>query len=135
MAFPVLALALAAFLVAPYSEVNQVLAEAEALPGFSVESWSAENSSGNAVTAFLNDTVNDARPGRWELIPVFAFSTEFLFSAPLLFFVFSLLFGSACLLMQRSAYEFFRGFAFIFVVSILAYLLANQTEFRSMGLG
>ncbi|NBS25910.1 MAG: putative sulfate exporter family transporter [Gammaproteobacteria bacterium] len=37
--------------------------------------------------------------------------------------------------MQRNMAEFLKGFVFIFGVSVLAYLLANQAEFRSMGLG
>ena len=135
LGFVIIALALAAFLVAPFSSVNESIVAAQLDSGFSVDAWSADNDSGNAVTAFLVDTVNGARPGRWALNPVSAVSVDFLFSAIVFFFFLAILFGGAALLMRRRADEFLKGFVFIFATGILAYLLANQVEFRSIGLG
>lgn len=135
LGFVIIALALAAFLVAPFDEVNASLIAAESRAGFSVDAWSEANDSGNVVTTFLSDTVNGARPGRWGLNPLSAFSIDFVFSAIVLFFFLAILFGAGSLLMRRRGDEFIRGFVFIFAIGILAYLLANQVEFRGMGLG
>lgn len=135
LAFVIIVLALAAFLIAPFSPVNEALVQAEAVPGFSIDSWSQDNASGNAVTVFLSDTVDSAKPARWSLNPFAALSLDFVFSAVIFFFFLGLLFGTGMLLMQRRPDEFLKGFVCIFSVSLLAYLLANQEEFRSMGLG
>jgi uncharacterized membrane protein YadS len=135
LAFVIIALALAAFLAAPFKEVNDSLASFETTSAFSLDDWQDANSSGNTFTAFLSDTVNQARPGRWALNPAAAFSLSFLVSGGIFLVSLSLLFAVAAQLMQRNVAEFLKGFVFIFGVSVLAYLLANQAEFRSMGLG
>ncbi len=135
LGFLVIILALAAFLVVPFGEVNTSLQAAQSAADFTVEAWSADNETGNAATEFLSDTVNGARPGRWNINPFAAFSLDFLFSGLLFFFSLAFLFGAGILLMGRSASDFFKGFGVVFGVGILAYLLANQVEFLSIGLG
>ena len=52
LGFVIIALALAAFLVAPFDEVNASLVVAQSRAGFSVDAWSEANDSGNpAATA------------------------------------------------------------------------------------
>ena len=139
LSFVIIMLALIAFLIIPFSQVNEslLLSElaADSATGFSVSAWAAVNESGNALTVILSDTVNGARPDRWTLNPLSAFSINFLYSTVLFFFFLGILFGAGALLMKQQAGAFIKGFFFIFALSVLAYLLANQTEFRSMGLG
>jgi uncharacterized membrane protein YadS len=135
LGFFIIALALVVFLIAPFDTVNESLVAAESNPGFSIDTWSEENNSRNAVATFFSETVNGARPSRWSLNPFAAFSLDFVVSAVLFFLFLGLLFGAGSLLLQRNAQEFLKGFGFIFVLSLVAYMLANQTEFRSIGLG
>ncbi|MDG2174591.1 MAG: putative sulfate exporter family transporter [Gammaproteobacteria bacterium] len=135
LGFFIIALALVVFLIAPFDTVNESLVAAESNPGFSIDTWSEENNSRNAVATFFSETVNGARPSRWSLNPFAVFSVDFAVSAVLFFVFLGLLFGVGSLLMQRNAQEFLKGFGFIFVISLVAYMLANQTEFRSIGLG
>lgn len=135
LGFIIIVLALAAFVISPFGEVNASLVAAETDATFSINAWSEANDSGNGLTAFLSDTVNGARPGRWRLNPVSALSVDFFFSSIIFFFFLAILFGSASLMMGRRADAFLKGFVFIFATAILAYLLANQVEFRSLGLG
>jgi uncharacterized membrane protein YadS len=135
LGFFIIALALVVFLIAPFDTVNESLVAAESNPGFSIDTWSEENNSRNAVATFFSETANGARPSRWSLNPFAAFSLDFVVSAALFFVFLGFLFGAGSLLMQRNAQEFLKGFGFIFVLSLVAYMLANQTEFRSIGLG
>jgi uncharacterized membrane protein YadS len=135
LSFVIIVLALVAFLITPFDSVNESLIAEESNPGFSIDTWSEENSSRNAVATFLSETVNSARPGRWSLNPLSAFSLDFVVSSVLFFLFLGLLFGLGSLLMQRNATEFLKGFGFIFIVGLVAYFLANQAEFRSIGLG
>lgn len=132
LGFVILGLALLVFLVVPFGPTRDPVnltddAEVAALTGSYLEQ--------NVIAAFLTDTVNDAKPARWNLNPFSALSIDFVFSAVVLFFFLTILFGGGMLLMQRPPDAFLKGFVFIFAVGLLAYLLANQTEFRSMGLG
>ena len=135
LGFLIIVLALLAFLVAPYSQVNEALISVQSEAGFNLETWSGDNESGSAVTAFMSDTVNSARPARWTINPLSAFSLDFLISAIVFFVFLGLLFGVGILLMNQRPADFLKGFVFIFVLGTLAYLLANQSDFRSMGLG
>jgi uncharacterized membrane protein YadS len=135
LGFFIIALTLVVFLIAPFDTVNESLVAAESNPGFSIDTWSEENNSRNVVATFLSETVNGARPSRWSLNPFAAFSLDFAVSAVLFFLFLSMLFGAGSLLMQRNAQEFLKGFGFIFGLSLFAYMLANQAEFRSIGLG
>jgi len=135
LGFIIIALALAAFLISPFGEVNESLAAAESLPGFSIENWQSDNDSGNAVSSFLSQNVNDAKPARWELNPFSALTLDFFISGTIFFGFLCLLFGLGSWLMRRPVTAFLKGFFYVFIVSVAAYLLANQVEFRSIGLG
>ena len=135
LGFVIIQLALAAFLLVPYSQVDSSLLSAQTASDFSVDAWSADNDTGNALTAFLSETVNGARPARWSVNPLSAFSTHFFISTLFFFIALGVLFAAGMVLMKKPTAVFVSGFVFIFALSILAYVLANQTEFRSMGLG
>jgi len=87
LSFVIIVLALVAFLITPFDSVNESLIAEESSPGFSIDTWSEENSSRNAVATFLSGTVNSARPGRWSLNPLSAFLWTLLFQ-PYCFFYF-----------------------------------------------
>lgn len=131
----VLVLALVAFLVVPYSGVNEALTAAADEPGFSLENWNDNNDSGNGVTVFLSNMVDASRPGRWDLNPLSSLSSDFFLYAFALFVGLALLLAIGIPLMKQQFSTFLGGFAFVFLVGLLAFLLANQTEFRNMGLG
>lgn len=129
LGFVIIALALVVFLIVPLSTTTII---SDPVPVAELaELKLAQSSAAN----FLSDTVNTARPGRWSLNPFAAFSLDFVFSGLIFFFFLGILFGGGMLLMQRRADDFLKGFVFIFGIGILAYLLANQVEFRTMGLG
>ena len=132
LGFIIIALAIVVFLSTPTGVTRDPVDPGNAADVQSLLEASLEQNPG---AGFLSDTVNDARPARWNFNPFSAFSLDFVFSALVLFFFLVILFGGGMLLMQRRPDEFLRGFVFIFVVGVLAYLLANQAEFRSMGLG
>ena len=131
----ILGLALTAFLAVPFSDVNEVLTKAATESGFNLEAWNDNNDGGNEVTALLSNTVDAARPGRWNLNPFSSFSLYFSLSAIALFVGLTFLLAIGILLMKQKLSTFLGGFAFVFCVGVLAFLLANQTEFRNIGLG
>lgn len=135
LGFIIITLALIAFLVLPFSQVNESLITSSSLAGFSVDVWASENESGSTITALMSDTVNGAKPARWSTNPFSAFSLDFMTSAVVFFVFLGLLFSGGALLMNQRVDAFLKGFVFIFTLAILAYLLANQSDFRSMGLG
>jgi uncharacterized membrane protein YadS len=132
LGFVIILLALVIFIV-PALSANQSSVSNLELP--SEQMLLAAQVDDNALATFLRDTVSGAKPGRWALNPLSAFSADFLIAAILFFLTLAVLFGAGCWLMQRSPGDFLKGFTGIFLVGLLAYLLANQTEFRSMGLG
>jgi len=132
LGFVIILLALVVFIV-PALSANQSSVSNLELP--SEQMLLAAQVDDNALSTFLRDTVSGAKPGRWALNPLSAFSADFLIAAILFFLTLAVLFGAGCWLMQRSPGDFLKGFTGIFLVGLLAYLLANQTEFRSMGLG
>ena len=133
LGFVIIALALAVFLAVPVLPIADPVnaADSDALSMLAGDYLEETNRAG----AFLIDTVDAAKPGRWLLNPVASLSLDFVFSALIFFFSLAILFGAGTLLMRRRADAFLKGFVFVFVISVLAYLLANQAEFRSMGLG
>tara|TARA_R110000824_G_scaffold336_5_gene2076 strand:+ start:31036 stop:32448 length:1413 start_codon:yes stop_codon:yes gene_type:complete len=133
----ILAAALVVFLILPYADLNDSLTQARAsqLDDFDTAVWVAEADSNNATGAALSDIVNDAKPGGWELNPLDAFSLELLYSALLFWVILALLFACLCFLMLEAPIPFLKGFVWLFVVAVFAYLLAAQADFRNMGIG
>ncbi len=131
----VLILALIAFLIVPYSGVNEALTSAADESGFSLEDWNDNNDSGNVVTVFLSNMVDASRPGRWDVNPLSSLSSDFFIYALALFVGLALLLAIGISLMKQQFSIFLGGFAFVFLVGLFAFLLANQTEFRNMGFG
>ena len=131
----VLILGLVAFLAIPYSGTNEALADAASEPEFNLDTWSGNSDSPEGIAAFLSNTLEASRPGRWDLNPFSSLSSEFFLSAIALFAGFTLLLAVGVLLMKQRLSDFVAGFTVVFCVSVLAFLLASQTEFRSIGLG
>lgn len=71
---------------------------------------------------------------KWELNPFNAFSGK---AGGLIgvFIVFIMLLGSGVMLMKESLWNFTRGFFFVFLVGVFAYLLAAQVDLKTLGLG
>ncbi len=123
------------FLVAPYGEVSSAYSMANTLSGFDPQLWLDEANTRSVLGTTLSALVNDSRPDNWQLNPLQAFSVEFVFSAIPFLVILALLFTILCHLMFEDAVVFLRGFGLVFVVSILAYLLAAQNDFENMGIG
>jgi uncharacterized membrane protein YadS len=132
LGFVILGMALVVFLAVPLRPVNNPV---DVTDTGEVAAWTQANLEQNVAAGFLTDTIENSKPARWGLNPFNAFSFDFVFSAVVLFFFLTILFGGGALLMRRQPDQFLKGFVCIFAVGLLAYLLANQTEFRSMGLG
>jgi len=135
LGFLIITLALCAFLLIPFGEVNPALHEASSVSGFDLSAWIDSHDTGNVLTALLSETVNGARPGRWTLNPLSAFTLDFLVSAIGFYFFLGILFAGVSLMMGRQATAFLKGFVLVFSLAVAAYLLANQVDFRNMGLG
>lgn len=73
---------------------------------------------------------------KWEINPLLAFSGgNHLLGLGSLFIVLTALLGGGAKLLHISFARFTKGFAAVFLVGILAYLLAAQTDFKTIGLG
>ncbi|MEZ5490384.1 MAG: putative sulfate exporter family transporter [Gammaproteobacteria bacterium] len=131
----ILAVALLIFLLAPLGGVSDSVTQASQSAGFSTESWMAENSFINAGGEFLNSLANASRPGRWSVNPFAAFSFDTLIFGISLLIVFGALFGAGAALLKENVGAFFKGFLAVFGVATLAFFIANQQEFRDLGLG
>jgi len=123
------------YLVAPYAEVSEAYSMASSLSGFDPQLWLEEANTRSELGATLSALVNDSRPEGWNLNPLQAFSLSFFFSALPFLVILGLLFTILCHLMFEDAVVFLRGFVAVFVVAVLAYLLAAQTDFQNMGIG
>jgi uncharacterized integral membrane protein (TIGR00698 family) len=123
------------YLVAPYGEVREAYSMASSLIGFDPQFWLEEVNTRSELGATLSGLVNDSRPDSWNLNPLQAFSLNFFFSALPFLAILCLLFTILCHLMFEAAVEFLRGFVVVFVVAVLAYLLAAQIDFQNMGIG
>lgn len=133
----ILLVALLVFLFAPYGELNESLSQARAsqLSEFDTTVWVEEAAISNPTGAILSGIVNDAQPGGWEINPLNAFSIEFLYSALIFWVILALLFACLCALMLEAPIPFLKGFVWLFVVAVFAYLLAAQSDFKNMGIG
>ena len=133
----ILLVALLVFLAAPYAEVNESLLQAQgSLQGeFDAATWMDITDGSTDAGTILADIVNDAKPGGWDLNPLDAFSVDFAYSALIFLVLLALLFAGICSLMLEAPGPFLQGFLYLFVVSVLAYLLAAQADFRNMGIG
>ena len=133
----ILLVALLVFLAAPYAEVNESLLQAQgSLQGeFDAATWMDITDGSTDAGTILADIVNDAKPGGWDLNPLDAFSVDFAYSALIFLVLLALLFAGICSLMLEAPGPFLQGFVYLFVVSVLAYLLAAQADFRNMGIG
>lgn len=119
----ILIFALVVFLVYPFEEVNSLVHAPDLM-----------HPSPTALTNHLD--LMAAKFERWETNPMKAFVGQNYFLALLsLLFVFGLLLGIGVRLMKTSLREFLKGFMVVFLVGVLAYLLAAQTDFKSIGLG
>lgn len=123
-----LLLAALAWILLPYGAASTEFANAAAATGFDAATWRPEV--GNTLTALLQGVVIDV--GRWNLNPLAAFSGAALIAFVGLTFVLSLVFSVG---VSESFGNFVKGFVLLSLVALLAYLLGNQNEFRSMGFG
>lgn len=130
-----LAISLLVFLLAPLGEVADSVQQASQAQNFSTESWMADNAFINSGGELLNSLAGSSRPGRWSANPFSALSAStFLFGVGMLV-AFGLMFGVGVSLLKENARLFLKGFVVVYLVSLLAYLLGNQQEFRDLGLG
>ncbi len=123
------------FLVAPYSEVSRAYEMANTLSGFEAQVWLDEANTRSVLGSTLSGLVNDSRPDNWQLNPLDAFSVDFIFSLIPFLIILGLMFTIVCHLMFEDAVVFLRGFGLVFLVAVLAYLLAAQNDFENMGIG
>ena len=126
----ILGIALLVFLLLPYTEVAPAI-----LSGGNLESWMATADFGSGISGFLQTLISGSRPSAWGLNPLAAFPPSIFGFALLLFALLAALLGAGILLLKENLKSFVKGFVLVFLVTVLAYLLAAQTEFRSVGLG
>ena len=126
----ILGIALLVFLLLPYTEVAPAI-----LSGGNLESWMATADFGSGISGFLQTLVSGSRPSAWGLNPLAAFTPSIFGFALLLFALLAAFLGAGILLLKENLKSFVKGFVLVFLVTVLAYLLAAQTEFRSVGLG
>lgn len=132
----ILIISLLVFLAAPFPEVSGAVESAAEASGFTVDNWMASNNFVNTAGQYLLSMVGESKPSGWSINPLGAFSIYTVFYALLLFVVAALLFtGGSRLMRDETAGRFLKGFVGVFVVAMLANLLAAQTEFNSAGLG
>ena len=131
----ILAATLAVFVLLPPGDVLASLRAAAAAPGFDLEAWMDANRFIGATGQYLLSLVDESRPGGWVSNPLSAFSMFTLLYGLLLFLVLALLFDFSVRYLLRERVAFLRGFACVFLLAMVAYLLAAQTEFNSLGLG
>ena len=131
----ILSIALLVFLVLPYTEVAQAILMASPGSGSNLESWMTTADFGSGISGFLQTLVSGSTPSAWGLNPLAAFPPSVFVFALLLFALLAALLGAGVLLLKENLKTFVKGFALVFLVAVIAYLLAAQTEFRSIGLG
>jgi len=131
----ILAIALVVFLLVPLGGVTDAVNQASQVPGFSADSWMAENQFITGGGDLLNGLANTSRPGRWVTNPLAALGIDTLVFSAAMLAIFVVLFGAGAVLMKEGFAAFARGFLVVFLVASLAFLLANQREFRDLGLG
>ena len=91
------------------------------------------------VSEFLNQSVR--KLNTWEVNPLSALQKgnvgvmNYFLGLASLFIVFSMLFGLFLKSMGEKVRIFIKGFAIVFLLGIVAYLLASQVQFKSVGLG
>jgi len=136
LGFVILALALLIYLIIPYDDINTSWVNGSAVAGFDGKVWQEGVTGRTRVGNVVSHMASDSKPGRWNLNPLSSLSSiYFLHAAFLLLALFLLLFCTGMKFTGQKVLPFARGFLFIFAVAVTAYLLANQSEFRSMGLG
>ena len=126
----ILGIALLVFLLLPYTEVAPAI-----LSGGNLESWMATADFGSGISGFLQTLISGSRPSAWGLNPLAAFPPSIFGFALLLFALLAAFLGAGILLLKENLKPFVKGFVLVFLVALLAYLLAAQTEFSSVGLG
>ena len=126
----ILGIALLVFLLLPYREVAPAI-----LSGGNLESWMTTADFGSGTSGFLQTLISGSRPSAWGLNPLAAFPPSIFGFALLLFALLAAFLGAGVLLLKENLKSFVKGFVLVFLVTVLAYLLAAQTEFRSVGLG
>ncbi|MDT8398038.1 MAG: putative sulfate exporter family transporter [Pseudomonadales bacterium] len=128
----ILALAALAYIILPYGAVSAELALAGQAATFDAAAWQP-SAAANGLTAALEQLLVGLP--RWHLNPFAAFSGASLAAFVMLSAILAVLFGVGLRLLKEPLAPFLKGFALVSVVALLAYLLAAQNEFKSMGLG
>ena len=131
----ILCIAVLVFLLMPYSEVAQAVLLITQGSAGNLESWLTTADFGSGISGFLQTLVSGSRPSAWGSNPLTAFPLNVFIFALVLFALLALLLGVGVMLMKEKLKPFVKGFSFVFLVGVMAYLLAAQTEFRSIGLG
>ncbi len=91
------------------------------------------------LSTFLNQSVTKLTS--WDMNPLNTFYgkgktiTDYLLSLGSLFLVLAVLFGTMVKLLGESASKFIKGFLLVFLVGLIAYVLAAQIHFKAIGLG
>lgn len=123
-----LLLAAIAWILLPYGAAAAELATAATDPAFDPVTWRPQT--GGALPDLLQGVVIDL--GRWNLNPFDALSYAALLAFAVLTLVLGLVFAAG---VSEGIGSFLKGFVLLSLIALLAYLLGNQNEFRSMGFG
>ena len=132
----ILGLAIVVYLFIPFDQVRESYQSSVQMPAFDAREWVNQTDVRNTAGEYLSEVVNDARPARWQSNPA-ASLLNFEFVLGLIAFLILMLifFGTGTYLLGHSVAAFSKGFCFIVLLGVFAYLLANQADFRSIGLG
>jgi uncharacterized integral membrane protein (TIGR00698 family) len=128
----ILLLALLAYLILPFTVVATEFASATTTASFAADEWQPQNN-GSVLATLLERSVLSL--SRWDLNPFAAFSAASVAAFVMLTLTLVLLFGAGNRLLGNSATAFARGFVLLSLVALMAYVLGNQSEFRSYGFG
>ncbi|MGV3590972.1 MAG: YeiH family protein [Gammaproteobacteria bacterium] len=123
-----LLLAAIAWILLPYGAASAELATAATAAAFDPVTWRPQID--GALPNLLQGLVIDL--GRWNLNPFDALSYAALLAFAVLTLVLGLVFAAG---VSEGIGSFLKGFVLLSLVALLAYLLGNQNEFRSMGFG
>lgn len=85
------------------------------------------------VNGFLDQLTNKLQ--KWEANPAAAFSGTHAWGLPVLFGLFVMLLGGGAAMVRVPFRLFAKGFLGVFLVGVLAYVLAAQVDLKAMGLG
>jgi len=131
----ILVVSLLVFILLPYDQVAGSLHDAGQDPGFDTAAWMSDHTFIHPAGEQLMNLAGASKPGRWNLNPLSAFSAGKVVYGIALFILLAGIFTTGAVLLKEKSTVFVKGFIAIFFVALLAYLLAAQTEFKSIGLG